>query len=790
MGLFLNILFRYVVFLFEVVGEATIRISQTPLKLIVLLIKGVTFVGNYITFALNTFSRSKIASRPTEKRKKTAKIKKSLAIVNSSFRFPTIPKAAIAFFFGFILSVVVIGIPLSIVIASKSLPNPKMLTERIIPVTTKILDRNGKILYEIYADENRTPVTLADIPPVFKEATLAIEDKDFYHHQGFSPSGIVRAVYSILKNNEIQGGSTITQQLVRSALLSPEVSIERKVKELIISVWAERIYTKDQILEMYFNQVPYGGTAWGAEAAAQNYFGKSIKDVSLAEAALIAGLPAAPSRYSPFGARPELAIERQKEVLRRMVEEQYITPEEREQAEQTQLVFKRPDVGIYAPHFVMYVKDVLSQKYGIHRVEQGGLRVITTLDLDLQQKAQEIVTQEVANLKHLNVGNGAAVITTPKNGEILAMVGSTDYFNIKKDGNVNVALTLQQPGSTIKVVTYAAALQKGFTAASLINDSPITYRAPIGPSYSPVNYDGKFHGLVPLRNALGNSYNVPAVRTLAKIGLTTMIDQARKMGVTSWNDPSQYGLSLTLGGGELTMLEMASIYDTLANNGNEVDISPILVVKDYLGNTIEDNRNKLVKRALPEDVAFIISDILSDNSARANAFGPSSALTIPGAWVPVKTGTSNEKRDNWAIGYTRDFTVTIWVGNNNNAPMNQALTSGITGATPIWRKITDHLLTFYPSSKPTPPSTVVMASCRGKSEYFIQGTEHNACGPIPPQNADPDKIAGGNPQELFSVQAEEPVSNGLPQQTQEALKRMQKEIDKQQEERRNNRKRN
>lgn len=801
MGLFLNILFRYVILLFEVVGEATIRISHTPLKLIVLLIKGVTFVGNYTILGFNYLSQrfSKLFHFSSGKKSKRAKKQVKNKVVRNqpliNLRFPQIPRAFTAFFFGFILAAVVIVLPLGIYSVAKSLPNPKMLTERSIPVTTKIFDRNGKLLYEIYADENRTPVKLSDIPQDFKEATLAIEDKSFYYHQGFSITGIVRAGYSILKNNEMQGGSTITQQLVRSALLSPEVTIQRKVKELIVSIWAERLYTKDQILEMYFNQVPYGGIAWGAESAAQNYFGKSIRDVNLAEAALIAGLPAAPSLYSPFGSHPELALARQKEVLRRMADEHYITQEERAEAEKITLAFKRPDVSIYAPHFVMYVKDLLSQKYGIHRVEQGGLRVTTTLDLDLQQKTQDIVTQEVANLKSLNVGNGAAVVTEPKNGEILAMVGSTDYFNNEKDGNVNIALTPQQPGSTIKVVTYASALQHGFTAATLINDSPITYKPELGPSYSPVNYDGRFHGMVPLRAALGNSYNVPAVRTLAKIGLPTMIEQAQKMGITSWNDPSRFGLSLTLGGGELTMLEMASVYGTLANNGREVEISPILEVKDYLGNTIEDNRNKDTQQALPEDVAFIMSDILSDNNARSGAFGANSALNIPGSWVPVKTGTSNEKRDNWAIGYTKDFVVTVWVGNNNNTPMNQALTSGITGATPIWRKITDQMLVLHPSSKPTPPSTIVMASCRGRSEYFVQGTERNACGPVPKQ--DTDKIAGdkpgesaSKPQELFSVQAQEPDEAIMSRQTQEALEKLKKEIDQQQAERRNNRKRN
>lgn len=637
------------------------------------------------------------------------------------------------FVFGFLTAFTVLVVPLSITFVLKELPNPKSLTLRSVPVTTKIFDRNGMLLYEIYADQNRTPVTLDDIPVKLRQATIAIEDQDFYKHDGFSFKGILRAVVSIYFNNEIQGGSTITQQLIRSALLTPEVSLTRKVKELILSVWAEHIYTKDEILEMYFNQVPYGGTAWGIESAAQTYFGKKVQDLTLAEAAVLAGLPAAPSIFSPFGSQPELALEREKEVLRRMQEEGYISEAEKRAAEQEEIVFQRPRVGLRAPHFVMYVRDLLAKKYGIRMVEQGGLRVVTSLDLNLNNQVQEIVSAQVLKLEKLRVGNGAALVTDPKNGEILAMVGSTDYFDLQHDGNVNVALTLQQPGSAIKVVNYAAALENGFTAASLLDDNPKTYNIAGSLPYSPVNYDDKYHGLVPLRYALGNSFNVAAVTTLEKVGVEKMIEKGRAMGIDSWTEPDRYGLSLTLGGAEVTMLDMAEVYGTLANQGVHLDLKPIIQISDYQGTVLEDNHKLLgERRALSKEIAFIISDILADNAARAISFGTNSLLRVPDNWVAVKTGTSNDKRDNWAIGYTTDFVVVSWVGNNDNSPMHPTLASGITGATPIWRGIVDLLLKDKPSLAPAIPEGVKQLPCRGRNEFFVIGTEsEGSCRPIP-----------------------------------------------------------
>lgn len=747
MGQFIFNLFLICIIFFQTVGEGTIWIINSIYKLIVWIIKHIRAVVSWIIKSIGavvvrfgkifrllhipspninlSMPRIKLPlPRRAKKKNKSRRYRKTSS--TTTFR------RAVWFAFGFMIAAIIIMAPVSIYMVKQELPHPHMLTTRSIPVTTKIYDRNGTLLYEIYADQNRTPVPLGEIPMDFVNATIAVEDKNFYHHSGYSIEGISRAAYATFFKDELQGGSTITQQLVRSALLNHEITLQRKVKELVLSIWSEQLYPKDEILEMYFNQVPYGGTAWGAEAAAQLYFGKSIRDVSLAEAALLAGLPAAPTTFSPFGSHPELALSRQKQVLVRMEEEGYITAEERLAAEEVKISYSTPNTGIKAPHFVMYVRDLLAQRYGMRAVEQGGLRVITSIDLELQSQIQDLVAEEVNKLSSLQVGNGAAVVTDPNTGEIIAMVGSTDYFNLDKEGNVNVALTPQQPGSTIKVVTYAAALQNGYTAATLINDSPITYAIPGSKPYSPVNYDGNFHGFVPLRQALGNSFNIPAVRALAKIGVPTMVEQGQLMGIESWDDSSYYGLSLALGGAEVTMLDMASVYNTLANEGVLQEITPILQVTDYMGNIMEDNRKKQGRRAVSEDVAYIISDILSDNNSRTTSFGLNSTLNIPDQWVAVKTGTSNEKRDNWAIGYTKDFVVTAWVGNNDNTPMHPTLTSGITGATPIWRSVTDLLLTRYPSTlKPSAPESVVVQKCRGREEYFTRGTETGACRPIP-----------------------------------------------------------
>ncbi len=619
----------------------------------------------------------------------------------------------------------------------KNLPSPLDLTKKEQIVSTKILDRNGKVLYRIYEDENRSIIPLSDIPKSLIFATIAIEDKNFYHHHGFSITGITRAFISNLKNEKLQGGSTITQQLVKNRLLTPKRTLSRKIKELLLSVLIEGVYTKDEILEMYLNQVAYGGSTYGVEEASHRYFNKNAKDLTLAESAMLAGLPAAPSAYTPFGANPELAFKRQKEVLNRMVENKYISQEIANKAMTEKLAFNSSKIDIKAPHFVMYIKNILAQEYGEELLNKGGLEVTTTLDLDLQQQAEKIVSDEVTSLKRLRVSNGASMVTNPQTGEVLAMVGSTNYFDFDNDGQVNVTLRERQPGSSIKPINYTLALINGRTTNSYINDSPITYHFRSGPNYSPKNYDGKYHGNVTLREALACSYNIPAVKLLAENGVSNMIDLAEQMGITTWQDRKRFGLSLTLGGGEVRMIDMTEVYGTLANQGIHTDINPILEVRDYKGTLYYhndcalDHTNCPSKQIIDPEVSFLISNILADNQARTPAFGPMSTLNIPNQEVAVKTGTTNNLRDNWTFGYTSDRLVAVWVGNNDNTSMSY-VASGITGASPIWNKIMrTQLSKDHPHTFTVPNNIIKKNTCikykNGKigikPEYFIKGTE-------------------------------------------------------------------
>lgn len=653
---------------------------------------------------------------------------------------------------------IVIGLMLIVFLSSsygiylfvfKDLPQPYQLTQNKQIVTTRILSRDGEVLFRIYEDENRTLVKLSDIPQHLIDATIATEDKNFYYHRGFSIQGIIRAAVANSRGDSIQqGGSTITQQLIKNRLLSRERTIQRKLRELVIAVLVEFEFSKDKILEMYFNQVAYGGSVYGIEEAAQRYFGKNVTQLDLAESTMLAGLPAAPSIYSPFGTAPEFSKYRQREVLQRMVSDEYLTQEEADAAYNQSLVFQHDSIDIIAPHFVFYIKKLLAEQYGEAVVNQGGLEVTTTLDLKLQQAAQKIVTDEITKLTPLKVSNGAALVTEPKTGQILAMVGSKDYFDFEHDGQVNVTLRPRQPGSAIKPLTYAIALERGQTPSSIIDDSPVTYQTIGSPPYSPKNYDGKFHGKVTLRESLASSYNVPAVKTLAAIGVSKMLDQAQLMGIDTWQDRARFGLSLTLGGGEVTMADMAELYSSFANYGQTVLLNPILEIKNYKGETLYRNTCVLDDRGCPQNqtlspiVAYQISDILADNRARTPAFGPRSVLHIPNQQVAVKTGTTNSLRDNWTIGYTTDYLTAVWVGNNDNSPMSY-VASGITGASPIWNKIMRLLLSEeQPHVFPIPVGLIKIKICAAtgtlpcakcpviKEELFVPGTEpQTTCSP-------------------------------------------------------------
>lgn len=606
------------------------------------------------------------------------------------------------------------------------LPSPSDIGKVNYPLSTHLYDRNGKLLYEVYKEQSRTPVKIDDVPKYVAQATVAFEDKDFYEHSGIAPvSGILRAIRDMMIKKNLQGGSTITQQLVKSALLTPERTWERKAKEIVLAIQTEQLLKKDKILELYLNQVPYGGSAYGIEEAARVYFAKSAKDLTLEEAALLAGLPQSPSVYSPF-VNPELALKRRNEVLDRMYEQKYISRSAKLKAQKAKLDIVTPNTTINAPHFVFYVKKDLEKEFGTTQVETGGLAVSTTLDLNIQIEAEAILKEELEKIKHLNVSNGAILVTRPQTGEILAMVGSVDYF-ASPSGAFNVVTGLRQPGSSIKPIMYSLALEKNYTAASIIDDSPVAFVIPGEAPYRPVNYDGRFHGRVPIRYALANSYNVPAVRVLQTLGVTQFINHGKRMGISSWGDPSQYGLSLTLGGGEVSMIDMATAMGVLANNGQRVSLTGIKRLQDTQGRIINyDNASPI--KVLNEGIAFIISDILSDNGARQAAFGAGSALEIPGYKVAVKTGTTDHKKDNWTIGYTPDYLVAVWVGNNDNTPMHPTFTSGITGAAPIWNRTMRFLLENYQKEKKwfEKPATIVEKSCYGgRIEYFLKGTENS-----------------------------------------------------------------
>jgi len=678
--------------------------------------------------SLKTKAKTKLKLNP--KSPLIKKLKNSLKWLRSN------PKHAFLITLGTLIAIILF------VTLFKDLPSPGKLASNEFPVSTKILDRHNQLLYEIYSDQNRTPINLNDLPDHIKYATISIEDKNFYKHHGFAWEGITRAFINILFKKNLQGGSTITQQLVKTTLLTPERTIKRKIREALLAIGTEIRYKKDQILEMYLNHVPYGGTAYGIEQATQLYFNKSAQDLDLAEAALLAGLPQAPTRYSPFGPNPDASKNRQAQVLKRMFEDKYITQDDYQNALNQELTFAPQTQNIKAPHFSLFIKQILVEKYGQQLVEKGGLRVTTSLDYDIQKQAEDIVATEAAKLERAKVSNAAALVTKPRTGEIIAMIGSKDYFNLEIDGNVNITTRLRQPGSSIKPINYATGLILGYTPSTMFLDVPSCFNAPGQPSsYCPRNYDNQFHGPVQMRFALGNSFNIPAVKMLAANSVEAMVATASAMGITTYQDSSNYGLSLTLGGGEVRMIDMAVAFGVFANQGLKVKLTPILKIEDYLGNVLEEidleNELPVGEKAIPPEVAFLISHILLDNNARLQAFGGSSELVIRDHAVSVKTGTTDDLRDNWTIGFTPSYLVSTWVGNNDNTPMNPWIVSGVSGAAPIWHDIMTYVLKDQPDEWPKKPENVIGLQvcsltgfrsnpehpCETRFEYFIKGFE-------------------------------------------------------------------
>ncbi len=620
------------------------------------------------------------------------------------------------------------------------LPDPQQIREYRNFETTRIYARDGTtLLYELVGPDagRRTPVSFEQIPLILRQATVAVEDAGFYENPGVDLFGIVRAAWQNYQSGEIvSGASTITQQLVRSILLDPternERSYERKLREAILAYRVSQEYSKDQILSLYLNEVYYGAQAYGVEAAAQTYFGKHVWELNDAEATLIAGLPQSPTTYNPFE-NLSAAQARQQVTLNLMVQAGYLSPAQVEVIAATPITLNPPQTNMLAPHFAFYVRDILEQRYGPDLLYRAGLRVVTSLDMGWQNTAQQVVQQRVAELHDRNVSNAGVIILTP-DGQILAMVGSVDYN--APDGQVNVTLARRQPGSALKPFVYALALQRGWTPATIMWDVPSEWRMPDGAIYAPRNYDDKFHGPLSLRMSLANSLNIPAVKALEFVGVSNFVEFMSRLGITTFDDPSRYGLAMALGSNEVRLLELTGAYNGLRNGGYATP--PVAILK------VTNSRGAVLERWSPQPgpallgpsspaIAYLISHILSDNQARWFMFGRNNVLELPDMIAAAKTGTSNDWRDSWALGYTSDVTIGVWVGNNDSSPMAEV--AGSNGAGLIWRD----LMLAYHQDRPTQPfnrpptveEALVCADTGGRageacphpiSELFVAGT--------------------------------------------------------------------
>ncbi|MCB9810734.1 MAG: penicillin-binding protein [Candidatus Nomurabacteria bacterium] len=622
-------------------------------------------------------------------------------------------------FIDLFIVLIALGIILSAVfliwISTLKIPDLSSFEERRVLQSTKIYDRTGEILlYDLHQDVRRTVVPFEDINRHIKNATIAIEDDEFYKHHGIEPKAIIRAVVTNLTQGDLlggQGGSTITQQVVKNSLLQNEKTLTRKVKEWILAIKLEKNLSKDEILAIYLNESPYGGTIYGVEEAAQSFFGKHASELTLAESAYIASLPQAPTFLSPYGNHRDELDKRQKLVLERMLVNNFINQEEYSEAVAEIVTFQPQAVGsIRAPHFVMYIREQLVQKYGEEALSERGLRVITTLDWDLQKEAERIVYERgLTNVDKFKATNAGLVAVDPKTGDLLTMVGSRDYFSEDIDGNFNVALATRQPGSSIKPFIYAKAFEKGYLPDTVVFDvktqfSPLCAADSFSsesPCYSPNNYNHKTIGPINLRNALAQSLNIPAVKTLYLAGIKDSLKLASDMGLTTLNDPDRYGLTLVLGGGEVRLIDMAYAYGVFANEGIKAEPRSILRIEDTRGNIIEESQIS-TKRVLDKNAALMISDVLSDNIARTPLWGTNSPINFPNRDVAAKSGSTNNLRDAWIMGYAPNIAVGAWVGNNDNSPMGGGLSGLIT--TPMWREFMDVALEKLPEENFTEPT--------------------------------------------------------------------------------------
>lgn len=631
---------------------------------------------------------------------------------------------------------------------AKDLPDPTALDGRRLFQTARILDRNGQVLGEFSDPKggNRTLIPVSEMPQVLRDATVAAEDASFYTNPGFEPRAILRALWQNVRGQRIvSGASTITQQLVKNALLGPEATADRKMKEALLAIELTRRYSKDRILEMYLNEIYYGNLAYGIEAAAQTYFGKRARDLDLAEASFLAGLPQAPSLYDPY-TNLSGAKERQSYVLEQMERNGFTTPAQAQAARSQFLPLRSAQqraqqTALKAPHFVNYVRALIEQQYGSDTFFRAGMQVRTTLDLRLQETAERHARAAIEELRSRNASNAAVVSIAPSSGEILAMVGSVDFNDPRIGGQVNVALAPRQPGSTLKPFTYLTAFTKGWTPATVIWDVPTTF----GGTYTPLNFDQKFRGPVSVRSALGNSLNVPAVKTLEVVGVPEMLRTVHRMGINSLRDPNRVGLSVTLGGGEVTLLDLTYAYQGFANegrqNGAPIELAPldsraydpvaVLSITDGEGRALFEFKPERGREVVDPGLAYLVTHMLSDDEARAETFGRNGALAL-GRSSAGKTGTTDDFRDSWVVGYTPDLLTGVWVGNNDGSPMRDVL--GAAGAGRIYKAYMQEALRgVEPRRFPRPGDVVEKEVCaltgqlpgpncqRRASEVFTRG---------------------------------------------------------------------
>lgn len=631
-------------------------------------------------------------------------------------------------YIGFILLALAVAVVIEVIIVIKDLPHPEKLNTFQPAQSTKVYDRTGTVLlYEIHGDQSRTVVDINQLHSYIKNATIAAEDQTFYEHSALDWRGFVRAVFVDITTGDFsQGGSTITQQLVKNVFLTNEKTIQRKIKEAILAYWLEQQYTKDEILSFYLNQIPYGSNSYGIESASMRYFGISASSLSVAQAATLAAIPKSPTYYSPWGTHVDELQKRTEYILGEMHSLQYITDQQFADAKKEKVTFLPQNIGVIkAPHFSLMVKDQLSQLYGDEAVEKGGLKVITTLDWKLQQIAEQAVQDGVKRNTELYAGtNGAFVAQDPKTGQVLALVGSANYFDKTIDGNFNVAAQgLRQPGSTFKPFVYLSAFEKGYTPDTVVFDVSTNFNTNGDPQYNyiPENYDGTFQGPISLKEALAQSINVPAVKTLYLVGLPTALDTAHKLGITTLQDPSRYGLSLVLGGGEVKLIDMVEAYSVFAQDGIKHAQSLILSVQNTKGESLyefKDSAEQVVDPLYPR----MINSILSSASLRSGLFSASLPLTVFDPYaVALKTGTTNDYRDAWTMGYTPSLVAGVWVGNSNNKPMQQKGGS-ILAALPIWSAFMKQALPEYqPESFPSyTPTTSSIPMVNGQYDVTLE----------------------------------------------------------------------